>query len=95
MLRSKTVRDFATNAFKCVGIDLEWKGEAGTTSEIGVDKKPGKTLVQVDPQYFRPTEVELLIGDPSKAKEVLGWEAEITLEQMTTEMVEADLASLK
>ena len=93
--RTETVRDFTTNAFKCVGIDLEWKGDTGTISEYGIDKASGKTLVKVDQQYFRPAEVELLIGDPSKAKEKLGWQAKITLEQMAAEVVESDLALLK
>ena len=66
-----TVREFADLAFKELGMELAWEGEG--KDEKGVDKKTGKTIVEVDPRYYRPTEVELLIGDPAKAKEKLGW----------------------
>src|SRR5574344_388587 len=66
-----TVRDFATLAFKDAGIDLEWQGEG--VNEKGICKKTGRVIVEVDPKYFRPAEVEQLLGDPSKAKNVLGW----------------------
>jgi len=66
-----TVREFVTLAFKEVGIDIEWQGEG--INEKGVDKTTGKELVEVDPKYFRPTEVEQLLGDPTKAREKLGW----------------------
>ena len=66
-----TVREFATLAFKEVGIELRWEGEG--VSEKGIDVKTGKSLVEVDPKYFRPCEVELLLGDPTKAKTLLGW----------------------
>lgn len=83
-----SVRSFVDRAFNAVDIPLEWRGE-------GVDEKgyaaDGRCLVQVDPRYFRPTEVDLLIGDPSKAKQALGWEAKITLDEMVSEMVENDL----
>ena len=66
-----TVREFCTLAFKEAGIDLEWKGEG--INECGIDKTTGRVLVEVDPKYFRPAEVEQLLGDPTKAKEKLGW----------------------
>ena len=66
-----TVREFATLAFKEVGIELCWKGEG--VNEKGVDSKNDKVLVEVDPKYFRPCEVEQLLGDPTKAKTLLGW----------------------
>jgi len=87
--RQESVRDFVNAAFAEVGIDIDWQGEG--IDEKGYDAKTGKLLVEVDPRYFRPTEVETLLGDPSKAKEKLGWEPEITLEEMVSEMVREDL----
>ncbi len=85
-----TVREFATLAFKEAGIDIEWKG-AGI-DEKGIDKKTGKVLVEVDPQYFRPTEVDLLCGDPGKAKKLLGWNPRKTsFEELVRIMVKSDL----
>ncbi len=84
-----TVRSFVDAAFKEVGIDIEWNGEG--IEETGTDKASGRLLVRVDPRYFRPTEVELLIGDPSKAKEKLGWSATTTLSELVSEMVREDL----
>jgi len=87
-----SVREFVDRAFKCVGTDVEWRGEKGTVDEIGVDKKdPERVLVRVDPQYFRPTEVELLVGDATKAKNMLGWQPKITFEALVDEMVAADV----
>ena len=83
--RTVTIRSFVDMAFAQVGIDIEWNGEG--VEETGTDKKTGKTLVAVDPRYFRPTEVELLVGDASKAKEKLGWAPSHTLEQLCSEMV--------
>ena len=91
--RTVTIRSFVDMAFKEVGIDIDWKGEG--VEEIGTDRKTGKTLVAVDPRYFRPTEVELLVGDASKAKSVLGWEPSHTLEQLCAEMVASDVALFK
>ena len=91
--RTVTIRSFVDMAFAEVGISIEWKG-AGV-EEVGIDKKTGKTLVSVDPRYFRPTEVELLVGDATKAKEKLGWEPSHTLEQLCAEMVASDLALFK
>ena len=66
-----SVRDFCNLAFKEVGIELEWQGEG--VEEKGIDKATGRILVEVDPKYFRPSEVDTLLGDPTKAKTVLGW----------------------
>mmetsp|Transcript_9434 Transcript_9434/g.11310 ORF Transcript_9434/g.11310 Transcript_9434/m.11310 type:complete len:384 (+) Transcript_9434:117-1268(+) len=87
-----TVREFADEAFKHVGIEITWEGEG--VDEIGKDSS-GNVLVRVDPQYFRPTEVELLLGDPTKAKRDLGWEPKITFKALVKEMVEADLELVK
>jgi len=88
-----SVRDFVNKAAQMVDIEMEWKGEG--KNEKGYDKSTGKCLVEVDPRYFRPTEVETLLGDPTKAKEKLGWVPKITLEEMVTEMVEHDLMLAK
>jgi len=88
-----SVRDFVNKAAKAVDIEMEWKGEG--IDQKGYDKSTGKCLVEVDPRYFRPTEVETLLGDPTKAKEKLGWEPKITLEEIVTEMVEHDLMIAK
>ena len=87
-----TVRDFIVKAFKEVGIALEWSGaDAG---EKGRDAKTGRALVEVDRRYFRPTEVELLIGDPSKAFRKLGWRHETKLDALVSEMVREDLKTV-
>lgn len=91
--RTETVRDFVSMAFKAVDINLEWKGNAD--NEHGIDDKTGKTVIQVNPKFYRPAEVELLIGDPEKAKRVLGWEATTNLEQLCQLMVDADLQRVK
>lgn len=87
--RTETVRDFVSMSFKAVGVDIDWR-ESGA-NEFGVDRRTGVTRVKVNPRFYRPAEVELLIGDPSFAKERLGWKAETTLEQLCQLMVEADL----
>lgn len=86
---TKTVRDFVSMAGRAAGFELDWHGAA--ENEVGVDKKSGKTLVRVNPKFYRPAEVELLIGNPAKAKQVLGWAPATTLEQLCQMMVEADL----
>jgi len=88
-----SVRDFCNMAFKHLGIEIEWEGEG--INEKGINKSNGKVIIEVDPQYFRPTEVELLLGDPSKAKEKLGWTFEYTIDDLVKEMVESDLEELK
>jgi len=87
--RQWAVRDFVDAAFAEIGVKLEWRGSG--VEEKGVDARTGKVRVEVDPRYFRPTEVETLLGDPSKAKRKLGWEPRITLEEMVGEMVREDL----
>lgn len=84
-----TVRLFVEKAFAELGMTIAWRG-AGV-DEIGIDEKSGRTLVRIDPRYFRPTEVELLIGDPTKAREKLGWTHTTSFEQLVSEMVQADL----
>jgi len=90
--QTTSVRDFCQMTFKHAGIDLKWEGEG--VNEKGIDKKTGTLLVEVDPQYFRPTEVELLIGDPSKAKEKLGWKFEYDINALVKDMVDSDAAEL-
>lgn len=87
--RTETVRDFVTMAFKAADIDLEWSGKG--EEEKAVDAATGKLVLAVNPKYYRPAEVELLIGDPAKAKQKLGWEPKTTLEQLCQMMVEADV----
>ncbi len=88
-----TVRDFCDQAFKSVGIDIVWKGT--DEAEKGYNKETGEELVAVDPRYYRPTEVDLLLGDATKARELLNWTPKCTLEEMTAEMVAADLATAR
>lgn len=87
--RTETVRDFVDMAFKAVEMELEWKGAAD--NEQGLCRKTGKTVVRVNPKFYRPAEVELLIGNPAKAKQELGWEPKTTLEELCAMMVAADL----
>jgi GDPmannose 4,6-dehydratase len=87
--RTETVRRFVELAFAELDREIVWQGNG--VDEIGLDAKTGKTLVEIDPNYFRPTETDLLIGDPTKAKEKLGWEAKIRLEELVSEMVGAAL----
>ncbi|MDO8828406.1 GDP-mannose 4,6-dehydratase [Methylophaga sp.] len=87
--RTETVRDFVLMAFKAVDINLKFEGEA--ENEIGIDEATGKMLVRVNPKFYRPAEVELLIGDATKAKHKLGWAPETTLEELCSMMVKADL----
>jgi GDPmannose 4,6-dehydratase len=83
-----TVRDFASVAFSELGIDLAWEGEE--EAEAGRDRATGAVLVTVNPAYYRPTEVELLIGDPSKAKEKLGWQPKVTFDELARMMARSD-----
>ncbi|MER8595877.1 GDP-mannose 4,6-dehydratase [Mesorhizobium sp. M1182] len=84
-----SVRKFVELAFAEVGVRIQWNGSG--VDEKGVDTKTGRILVEVDPRYFRPTEVDLLLGDPSKAERALGWKATTSLGEMVREMVQADL----
>jgi GDPmannose 4,6-dehydratase len=87
--RTETVRDFVTMSFKAADIDIHWEGTG--IDEIGIDSQTGKVLVRVKPEFHRPAEVDLLIGDASKARQQLGWQPQTTLEQLCAMMVEADL----
>ena len=87
--RTHTVREFTELAFRAAGIELAWRGSG--RDEIGLDKRSGQTLVRVNPKFFRPAEVDLLIGSPEKAKMRLGWEARTTMEELCRLMVDADL----
>ena len=87
--RTETVRDFVRMAFKGAGIEVDFKGKA--ENETAVDVATGKTVMRINPAFYRPAEVELLIGDPAKAKAKLGWAPATTLEQLCQMMVEADL----
>lgn len=91
--KTYAVREFVELSFKSVGVEIEWQGSG--VEEKGIDKATGKVLVNVDPRYFRPTEVDLLLGDPYKAKEKLGWQAETTLEQLVAMMVKEDIQVAK
>jgi GDPmannose 4,6-dehydratase len=87
---ARSVREFVEIAFAEVGRGIEWRGKG--IEETGVDSKSGKTMVRIDPQYFRPTEVDELIGDASKARQKLGWKPKTTFAQLVKEMVAGDLA---
>ncbi len=84
-----SVRDFVNAAFFEVDIELDWQGSG--VNEQGIDRKSGNLLVKVDPKYFRPTEVETLLGNPKKAKDKLGWEPKTSVEEMVSEMVREDI----
>jgi GDPmannose 4,6-dehydratase len=87
--RTETVRDFVSMAAKAANLNLVWQGSG--EQEIGMDQESGKVIVRINPQYYRPAEVELLIGNPAKAKEVLAWEPKTNLESLCQMMVEADI----
>lgn len=85
----RSVREFVELAFGEVGREIDWSGTG--VDEVGTDRRSGKVVVRIDPAYFRPTEVDLLLGDPTKAREQLGWVHTTTLQQMVAEMVDADM----
>jgi GDPmannose 4,6-dehydratase len=87
--RTETVRSFVSMAFKAAGTEIEWRGHA--EQEEGIDAANGKVLVRVNPKFYRPAEVDLLIGDPERAKAKLGWEPKTKLEELCRMMVEADV----
>ena len=93
MNETHTVREFVELAFAELGYELEWQGEG--VDEKGIDKKSGRVLVEVDPRYFRPAEVELLWGDSTKARTELGWEPKYSFMDLVKEMVQSDLEELK
>jgi GDPmannose 4,6-dehydratase len=88
-----SVREFVEKAFATVGTHIQWRG--GGVDEKGFDAASGRVLVEIDPRYFRPAEVDVLIGDVTKARTKLGWRHTISFDELVTEMVEADLESLK
>ena len=90
---TQTVRKFVELTAKEVGFEIEWKGNG--VDEVGIDKKSGKEIVRINPRYFRPTEVDLLLGDPTKASKELGWKAKTSLEEMVKIMVDSDMEKLK
>jgi len=87
-----TVREFAEAAFAEAGFSLDWTGNG--PSEKGIDKKTGRVLIEIDPRYFRPTEVDILQGDASKAQRTLGWEPKVSFRELVAEMVGADLKAV-
>ena len=87
-----TVREFIEKSFECVGRKIEWQGKG--VDEVGIDSTTGKVVMRIDKRYFRPTEVEQLLGDPSKAKRQLGWEPQVKFEELVKIMTEADLILL-
>jgi len=87
--RTETVRDFVTMAGKSIGMELQWEGQA--EEEVGIERATGRIRVRVNPKFYRPAEVDLLIGNPEKAKQELGWEPKTTLEELCQLMVEADI----
>ena len=91
--RTETVRSFVELAFRAAGIEIAFSGK--DENEIGVDARTGATLVTINPRFYRPAEVDLLIGDPTKARDKLGWSAETELEELCRLMVEADIERLK
>jgi len=84
-----SVRDFVIAAGSLLGMKIEWQGDG--VDEVGIDAVTGRKLVRVDPRYFRPTEVETLLGDATKARHKLGWSAEVSFSELVAEMVESDL----
>jgi GDPmannose 4,6-dehydratase len=84
-----SVREFCEEAFKVIDIDIVWEGEG--INERGIDEKTGKKLIAVNPQYFRPTETDILVGDANKAKKKLGWNPKIKFKELVEIMVDADM----
>ncbi len=90
---SHTVREFCERAFAVVGRRIRWQGEG--VDEVGIDEVSGKVLIRVDPRYFRPTEVDVLLGDPAKARTMLGWRHRVSFDELVTQMVTSDLAAAR
>ena len=90
---TRSVRDFVEQALKCVDREIEWSGQG--IEEKGHDKKSGQVIVEIDERYFRPTEVDVLIGDSTKARNILGWTHRTSFEELVQEMMDFDLASVK
>ncbi len=90
---TRTVREFAETAFRCVGIDIEWQGSG--IDEIGINKANGKTIIKINPSFFRPAEVDFLLGNPEKAENQLKWKREISFSELVERMVKNDLELVK
>ncbi len=90
---STTVRDFVTMCFKNISIPIEWSGSG--INEVGINTNTGKIVVKINPIYYRPAEVDLLLGDPSKAKNQLGWESKMSLDELSQTMIDADIEFIK
>ena len=88
-----SVREFAERAFACVGKTIEWRGS--DIAEQGVDRRDGRVLIEIDERYFRPTETDALLGDPSKARQKLGWRHKVSFGELVREMVDADLQDMR
>jgi GDPmannose 4,6-dehydratase len=88
-----SVREFVEKAFGCIGKTIEWRG--ADVAEQGVDARDGRVLIEIDPRYFRPTETDALLGDPSKARQKLGWKHKVSFDQLVREMVETDLDEMR
>ena len=84
-----SIREFVEEAGKTAGFDIEWQGEG--INELGVDKKTGKTVVKVNPEFYRPAEVEVLLGNPRKAENTLGWHRKVSFADLAKMMMEKDI----
>ncbi len=91
--RTHSVRDFVNAAANALDMEIDWSGE--NENEVGRNKKTGDVVVRVNPKFWRPAEVELLLGDPSKAREILGWQAEVSFEDLVSKMVVADIKNVE
>ena len=87
--KTYTVRSFVEKVCNCLDLNIDWQGE--NSEEVGIDSKSNKKIIKINPEFYRPAEVDLLIGDPSKAKSILGWEASTSLDDLCKMMVSADL----
>ena len=87
-----TVREFVEKSFQCLNVPIRWEGKG--QDEIGINSLNGKTIIKIDPNYYRPTEVDLLIGDATKAKKTLGWNPKVTFEELVEIMTKHDYDTL-
>lgn len=90
---TRTVREFVEKSFSCVDIDIIWQGEG--INEVGIDKGTNKTVVKINPKFFRPAEVDILLGNPEKAEKELNWKRKISFEQLVERMVKNDMELVK
>jgi len=89
---TRTVREFIDKAAPYAGFDIVWEGEG--VKEVGRDRTTKRTIVEIDPKFFRPAEVDVLLGDPTKARQVLGWTPRVSFDELVRLMMEADLAGV-